>query len=56
MKTAFTPVRASLADLAGREHAEAVCAARAALTGESRRELLAEAKRRVPQPTPEEVA
>ncbi|MCX5757709.1 MAG: aminotransferase class III-fold pyridoxal phosphate-dependent enzyme [Candidatus Hydrogenedentes bacterium] len=47
MKTAFTPVRASLADLAGREYAEAVCAARAVLTGESRHELLAEAKRRV---------
>jgi len=37
--TCFRPVSVSLADLAGREYMAAVCAARAGLTGEDRREL-----------------
>ena len=39
-RTAFVPVQASLADLAGRGYCEAVCQARAALTGEAPAELL----------------
>ncbi len=43
--TGFTPVRRSLSDLIGQDHAEAVCAARSALTGESVSDLVSEAKR-----------
>lgn len=45
--TRFVRVCASLADVAGREYAEAVCAARAALTGERFRELARLAQQRV---------
>lgn len=43
----FRPVHRSLRDLIGGDHAEAVCAARAALTGESVADLRAEAGRAV---------
>lgn len=41
MQTTFHSVRTSLADLAGREHIEAACRARAMLTGEDEGDLLA---------------
>jgi 4-aminobutyrate aminotransferase-like enzyme len=44
----FEPVRRSLADLVGEAYVEAVCRARAVLTGEDTSALLADARRPVP--------
>ncbi len=46
-KTKFIPVKASLADMAGAAYVEAVAAGRSELTGESRRKLATDAKRKV---------